>query len=350
MDLDGFTVDGVSVGKYRDITFRCRVNVQRVAFEAKYKVSFAVAKETKHGCVVLTLCAKPYKQDLTVRVDVSPNPGPQSVNGNNPNGKTPQVRKQPCLMNTVQPVYNFNMPSPMFGYLGQLNLQKGRMLCMPYRNVYNSYLDNIATTQYNCSGNDHCQQANRVIPVRITDRVPKASNLRDGNDIKRNSLVNIPLSNTIDTRNTAVTQLYSFGHLNCRSIRNKANLVKDCCVVENKFDIFAITETWLHSIESDQISIGNVTRKGYSFKHISRQQGGGGGIGILYNNTLKVKMDSANMFLNIKSFEVMSMQISVLSQTLNIIIIYRPPNNASIELFMEEFTLLLEVYATRHGS
>ena len=60
-------------------------------------------------------------------------------------------------------------------------------------------------------------------------------------------------------------------------------------------------------------------------------------------------MDSANMFLNIKSFEVMSMQISVLSQTLNIIIIYRPPNNASIELFMEEFTSLLEFYATRHG-
>ena len=56
------------------------------------------------------------------------------------------------------------------------------------------------------------------------------------------------------------------------------------------------------------------------------------------------------MFSNIKSFAVKSIQISVLSQTLNIIIIYRPPNNASIELFMEEFTSLLEVYATRHGS
>ena len=105
-----------------------------------------------------------------------------------------------------------------------------------------------------------------VIPVRINDRVPKATHLRGGNNIKRNNLVNIPLSNTIDTLNTAVTQ---FGHLNCRSIRNKANLVKDY-VVENKFDTFAITETWFHSIESDQISIGNVTPKGYSFKHISR--------------------------------------------------------------------------------
>ena len=94
MDLDGLTVDGVTVGIYRDITFRCRVNVQRVAFEAMYKVSFAVAKETKHGSVVLTLCAKPYKQDLTECVDVSPNPGPQSVNGNNPFGKTHLVRKQ----------------------------------------------------------------------------------------------------------------------------------------------------------------------------------------------------------------------------------------------------------------
>ena len=73
--------------------------------------------------------------------------GPQSVNGNNPFGKTHLVQKQPCLMNTVQPVYNFNIPSSMFGFLGQLNLQKGRMLCMTYRNVYNSHLDDIATTQ-----------------------------------------------------------------------------------------------------------------------------------------------------------------------------------------------------------
>ena len=45
MDLDGLTVDDVTVGIYRDITFRCRVNVQRVAFEAKDKVSFLLRKK-----------------------------------------------------------------------------------------------------------------------------------------------------------------------------------------------------------------------------------------------------------------------------------------------------------------
>lgn len=158
-----------------------------------------------------------------------------------------------------------------------------------------------------------------------------------------------PLSSISNTPNTAATQLCSFGLYNCRSIRNKANLVKDY-VVENEFDIFVITETWLHSDKSDQISIGNSTPKGYSFKHISRQQGRGGGVGILYDNTLKVRLDSANMFSYIMSFEVMGMQINTSSQIPNIIVLYRPPNNASIELFMEEFTSLLEVYATRQGS
>ena len=45
MDLGGLTVDDVTVGIYRDITFRCRVNVQRVAFEAKDKVSFLLRKK-----------------------------------------------------------------------------------------------------------------------------------------------------------------------------------------------------------------------------------------------------------------------------------------------------------------
>ena len=59
-------------------------------------------------------------------------------------------------------------------------------------------------------------------------------------------------------------------------------------------------------------------------------------------------------FSHFKSFEVTGMQIKMLSGMAVILVVYRPPtsaaNHASLEHFMDEFSLLLENYSTKPGS
>ena len=102
--------------------------------------------------------------------------------------------------------------------------------------------------------------------------------------------------------------------------------------------------------ESDKITIGNLIPKGYSFLHTARQENRGGGVGLLYKTLLNPKQVMHEYFSQIKSFEAISVQIKVLSQITHIVILYRPPNSASIELFMDEFGSLLEMYTNKPGS
>ena len=51
-----------------------------VKLESKFRVSFAVVKQTKNGSVCLGLCVKHLVMNLTVCVDIDSNLGPQSDN------------------------------------------------------------------------------------------------------------------------------------------------------------------------------------------------------------------------------------------------------------------------------
>ena len=81
--------------------------------------------------------------------------------------------------------------------------------------------------------------------------------------------------------------------LNMRSIRNKSTEFVDL-VLENKYDIVAITETWLKP--GDDVIIGNITPAGYTFNHTRRPNRGGGGVGLLYKSNLSVKIQSVEAF------------------------------------------------------
>ena len=146
----------------------------------------------------------------------------------------------------------------------------------------------------------------------------------------------------------------SFGLLNCRSVCNKTHAIKDY-VVENDFDILAVTETWLRSDPNLNVgTIGDLTPKGYSFHHTARIENRGGGVGLLYKNSLKIRAEPVEYFSQFKSFEVTGMQIRMQSGMAVLLVVYRPPtsaaNHASLEHFMDEFGLLLEIYSTKPGS
>ena len=94
---------------------------------------------------------------------------------------------------------------------------------------------------------------------------------------------------------------------------DKTHTIKDC-VVDNDFDILAITETWLHSYPDLNVcTIGDLTPKGYSFQHTARFENRGSGVGLLYKNSLKVRTEPVEKFSHFKSFEVTGMQIKIQS-------------------------------------
>lgn len=117
--------------------------------------------------------------------------------------------------------------------------------------------------------------------------------------------------------------------------------------------MLCLTETWLKSSNksNNQLIINEITPTGYLFEHISRISGRGGGVGLLYRKSLKLKKISLNKF---KSFEAMGMAVLSSSVRISIFVIYRPPpsstNNLSNAMFFEEFSTFLECFSTDPGS
>ena len=89
--------------------------------------------------------------------------------------------------------------------------------------------------------------------------------------------------------------------LNASSVNNKTLIIKDF-VVDSDIDILTLTETWLNPDAINYSTINDICPKGYLFQHVSREKRGGG-IGILYKQSLKLKTKSFRPKLH-KSFEV----------------------------------------------
>jgi hypothetical protein len=71
------------------------------------------------------------------------------------------------------------------------------------------------------------------------------------------------------------TSLTNICILNARSVKNKTTTLKDY-MIDNKIDIFGITETWLRPGEADNMTLGDLTPPGYSTYHVPRQNRRGG--------------------------------------------------------------------------
>ena len=87
------------------------------------------------------------------------------------------------------------------------------------------------------------------------------------------------------------------GLLNARSLRSNYNIICDY-VLEHDIDILCLTETWL--TPNDDIITQAIIPQGYIIEHIPRSTRRGGGVGVLFNNTLR--LESANMW-HAESFE-----------------------------------------------
>ena len=59
-------------------------------------------------------------------------------------------------------------------------------------------------------------------------------------------------------------------------------------VVDHDIDILAITETWLRPGNIDEVDIGTLCPTGYRFFHVARSYSLGGGVGLLFKETINV--------------------------------------------------------------
>ena len=107
--------------------------------------------------------------------------------------------------------------------------------------------------------------------------------------------------------------------MNCQSMCNKTSEIMDY-VIDNDTDVVALTETWLSSNDQENIQvIGDVTPSGYSFRHVARSRGRGGGVGLLFKSTLSVKVTP----VKVKSFECMDACRTSGKETLRLIVVYK---------------------------
>ncbi|KAK7497763.1 hypothetical protein BaRGS_00010897 [Batillaria attramentaria] len=82
------------------------------------------------------------------------------------------------------------------------------------------------------------------------------------------------------------TTTIKVGMLNVQSVSPQTVDVYDC-VTDHQFDLFFMTETWLKE-KGDEVAITELTPPGYTFLHVPRTTGRGGGIGVLFRSHLKV--------------------------------------------------------------
>ena len=130
-------------------------------------------------------------------------------------------------------------------------------------------------------------------------------------------------------------QRFSILHLNCRSV--KQHFTDIIVLLESsrqKFDIIALSETWLCSHEHDMFSL-----EGYRSNFISRENRRGGGVGIFVSNKYSYKilnnLSKCTNLYNSNTTESIFLEIDCEKQK-NIVVgcIYNPPGN-SIEVFSD---------------
>lgn len=132
--------------------------------------------------------------------------------------------------------------------------------------------------------------------------------------------------------------------INCRSVNKNGHKLKDY-VVEKDCDLAAITETWLPmDMDKADTIVKGACPKTYKMPHIPRQTGkNGGGVGLLHKRVLSIKPLNTVHF---DSFEYTELLLKHNSNTIRIIVVYRPPpsdeNMLTERQFLDEFEKFLE--------
>ena len=147
--------------------------------------------------------------------------------------------------------------------------------------------------------------------------------------VNSSNLIPIPLVKSRSLDNSL------FGLVNARSLRKNSGLLR-YMVSHEKWDILAITETWIR--ENDPYTPSEFCPDGYTLLREDRIGQQGGGIAVLCRDDFKPRRITSQKY---ESFESLLISVSSAPNSLRIAVIYRPPA-LSCAKFIEEFTSFLE--------
>ena len=164
---------------------------------------------------------------------------------------------------------------------------------------------------------------------------------KDAPSSNLNNLTHI-ICNTDLLRSADKTVNTKFALINNRSVRNKADFIKDY-IVEHHIDIVALTETWLS--HDDKAEINVLPAGGYNLCHLPRRNHRGGGIGLLFKSTFNM-ISETPLTTNILEGLSVALQCPETDSNVRIYVIYRPPSSSLSRDFLDDFGATLSSAAT----
>ena len=112
-------------------------------------------------------------------------------------------------------------------------------------------------------------------------------------------------------------------------------------------DLIFLCETWLRP-DGDESDCVALTPPGFCLRSFPRMSGAGGGLAVLYRNSLTKNIAVSTRDFVFTAFEICEVRISLDSHTVVFLCVYRPPpsrkNKLTNAMFLEQFTDLLESY------
>lgn len=128
-----------------------------------------------------------------------------------------------------------------------------------------------------------------------------------------------------------------------RVLATKRALLINDFITSNNIGVACITESWLQT--DDTVDITILESNDYTLSHVTRAQGRGGGVGVLYKSCYKMLSMKS---ITCDQFEGMKITLKHPNQTqLHLIVIYRPPSGSK-SMFLEPLGATLQE-ATTNG-
>ena len=135
------------------------------------------------------------------------------------------------------------------------------------------------------------------------------------------SIISILLENKLMGLGTKESKI-KCAVVNCRSVVYKTADFW-CDLIENDFTLCVLTETWIR--QEEDVTPVQLCPPGFKTILISRKDRTGGGIVVIYTDTLTVRPRATH---NYSSMECGSFSIDLPGSTVNMLVIYRPPNSS----------------------
>ena len=130
---------------------------------------------------------------------------------------------------------------------------------------------------------------------------------------------------------------------------NKAVLLNEL-IIDKCLDILCLTETWLSGGASDEVVLAELLPPGYRIIQAQRKSGRGGGVGIIYRESVKINTKKMREY---STFEHIQAKATVRSCTFHIIVIYRPQRSqnesVTVSNFITELSKLIEEVVILNG-